>query len=85
MIELGKRDEIFGVLEPIKISGCPSKLPLLKEDEQLICGYDQGLGERLFVCETIEDALYLYNAYANGEALQISWYKGKDPGFIFVV
>jgi len=86
MYELGKKDEIFGAdkLVPLNISRKPTEYPALKEGEKVICGYDQGLGERLFVCDNLEDMQRLYAGYYSGGALSIQWYKGDDPGFIFV-
>lgn len=52
MIELGKRSECFGteLLVPLKnVYGRPMQLPRVPEGSKVICGYDQGLGERLFV------------------------------------
>jgi len=88
MIELGKRDEVFGadLLQPLTIAGRPTRMPSLPSAEhKVICGYDQGLGERLFVCESIEDLQQLYDAYAQGGALVINWYIGEDPGFVQAV
>jgi hypothetical protein len=86
MIELGKRDEIFGaeLLKPLQeIYGRPTSMPRVPEGHLVICGYDQGLGERIFVCESVEDMLTLFDNYASGGALRISWYSGSDPGFIY--
>lgn len=97
MIELGKRGEIFGEellrdLDQHEIvrcfsnygSGWPTDFPKLRDGDSLVCGYDQGLGERLIVCESLEDMQQLYNAYASGGALRIRWYTGEDAGFIMV-
>jgi len=88
MQELGKKDKIFGAdkLLPLKIPyGRPTEMPTLGKDEKVICGYDQGLGERIFVCENLEDMQTLYDAYAKGGALRINWYKGEDPGFVTII
>jgi hypothetical protein len=87
-VELGKKDEIFGAdkLKPIALPpGRPETMPRIQPEEQVICGYDQGLGERMIVCESLEDMQTLYDAYARGGALGIQWYTGEDPGFITVV
>lgn len=92
MFELGKKGECFGTefLKPLKgqfgqpIYEKPTTFPTLGKDESVICGYDQGLGERLIVCENLEDMQQLYDSYAQGCALQINWYTGKDVGFIFI-
>ena len=59
-------------------------MPALPDGHALICGYDQGLGERMIVCDTLEDAQRLFDAYARGGALRINWYSGEDPGGLFV-
>lgn len=84
MHELGKKNNVLGVDQLIRldISGRPKQVPILTGHYQVICGYDQGLGERLFVCESLEDMQELYDACARGGALQINWYTGEDPGFI---
>ena len=90
MFELGKKDECFGTeqLKPLKgrlgqpLYGEPTAFPMLGENESVICGYDQGLGEQLIVCENLEDMQQLYSRYAKGFALRINWYTGKDVGFI---
>ncbi len=88
MIELGKKSECFGTerLVPLqKVYGRPTQLPYVPEGSKVICGYDQGLGERLFVCESVEDMQQLYDSYARGGALTIKWYSGDDPGFIQII
>lgn len=87
MIELGKKSELFGVelLQPLEIFGRPTSMPYLSGDDKVICGYDQGLGERMFVCESLEDMQILFDGYARGGAISIHWYKGPDPDFIFIV
>ena len=86
MIELGKKNEIFGAdrLEIINgLYGRPTQMPRLPSaTHKVICGYDQGLGERMIVCESLEEMQQLYDAYARGSALRINWYIGDDPGFI---
>lgn len=84
MQELGKKDEIFGADKLVKLNIIerPNKMPKLKENESLICGYDQGLGERMIVCSNLEEMQELYDAYALGSAIFINWYTGHDVGFI---
>ena len=84
MIELGKKAEftaatpfaLFLSIQPPERVGHrrPEKVPTLSDGWKLVCGYDQGLGERLFVCENVADAQELYDAYARGGALDIHWY-----------
>lgn len=58
MIELGKKDEIFGkdLLKPLGFAQLqthnrPIVFPMLESGHRVIAGYDQGLGERMIVCE----------------------------------
>ena len=86
MIELGKRDKVAGAdsLRRIKnLYDRPLQWPKLTDDEVIICGYDQGLGERLIVCEDLDEMQTLYDAYARGGAIHIKWYRAIDPGFIY--
>lgn len=87
MVELGKKSEIFGadLLKSLWLSGRPTSMPSISGNEKVICGYDQGLGERIIVCENLQDMQELYDAYARGGALNISWYTGDDPGFITII
>lgn len=84
MNELGKRAEVFNsdLLEPMSVVGRPNSFPVLKDGKSLVCGYDQGLGERLIVCDSLEDMQELYDAYAAGGALRIKWYTGDDVGYV---
>lgn len=84
MIELGNKDKIFGAesLESLEISGRPQSMPSVSSGWKVICGYDQGLGERMIICESLADMQGLYDMYYQGGARDIHWYVGKDPGFI---
>lgn len=86
MYELGKKDEIFGsnLLEPVG-SGPLRQWPSLKSGFSLVCGYNQGLGERMIVCEGMADVQQLNDGYSSGWALDINWYQGPDPGFIIAI
>lgn len=69
--------ETFNLPKEINMYGRPMELPFLKEWEKLICGFDNGLGEKNIICETLEDAQALYDKYAQGWALRIKWYVWK--------
>lgn len=86
MHELGKKGDLSGVelLEPIQ-SGKLQTWPQLKKGFDLVCGYDQGLGERMIVCENMDDVKILNDGYSKGNALSIKWYQGPDTGFIHVI
>jgi len=92
MYELGPKSEIFGVDRlqklsrgmldadiPVDKDGMPTAMPKLNEGEYIVAGYDQGLGETMIVCESVEDMKELQNDLNQGGALRINWYKGNDP------
>jgi hypothetical protein len=85
--ELGKKDEIFGadLLVPLGLYRRPDKMPVVPEGHSVVCGYDLGLGERMIVCDSLEEMQKLYDMYAQGFALNIVWYSAPDPGFLTVV
>ena len=89
MIKLGKKSEISGVDELKRITdihGRPTAMPELPSaNHRVICGYNQGLGEHIIVCESLEDMQELYDAYYHGGAISIRWYIGDDPGFVVVL
>lgn len=80
--KIGKKDEVLGsTVNDLgafpNIYGRPDAMPNVGGNECVICGYDQGLGETLYLCETLSDMQELYDAYAGGYALRICWYRGK--------
>lgn len=82
MYELGKKTQVEGskVKDLTALNDIwqrPNRMPYVASGEQVVCGYDQGLGERLFVCENLQDMQELYDSYAKGYALTIKWYHGK--------
>jgi hypothetical protein len=95
MVELGMKSEIFGaeLLVPITLgfgqkdiaTGRPIRMPEVPQGHKVICGFDQGLGERMIVCESLDEMQQLWDAYAKGFALHIHWYHGEDPGFITII
>lgn len=74
--DLGKTGDsvISLVLKDLRLYGRPEQLPRIPAGHHLFCGYDQGLGERLFLVETLGDMQQLDDAYAQGGALTIRWY-----------
>lgn len=84
MIDLGKKSEMFGaeLLQPVTSVfslGRPSRMPVLPSaSHRVICGYNQGVGEHMIVCESLEEMKQLYDAYASGGAISINWYIGDD-------
>ena len=55
----------------------PTSVPDVPQGKVVICGFDQGLGEKMLVCESLEDMQYAYDQYAKGWALSIHWYHGE--------
>ena len=81
MYELGKKDDVLDVKvtdlgQLPNIWQRPTSFPFAGPDKVVVCGYDQGLGERLIVCESLQDMQVLYDKYAAGYALTIHWYRG---------
>ena len=87
MIELGMKGAVAGanLLKPLDIHGRPIAMPSLLPGHKVICGYDQGSGERLLVCDTLAEMQKLYDNYYSGAAITINWYQGQDPGFVTVI
>ena len=82
MIELGKKQDVEGksVTDLQKLSEIyrkPTSMPRVKDDESVICLFDRGIDQKLYVCESLADMQQLYDSYAQGWALHITWYKGK--------
>ncbi len=78
-------------LQPIPNLGGTLPYEYLKgsEDAQvLICALDKwginnGDEAMLFVCQTADDIKRLYDSYKNGYAINIEWYLGPVPVFIY--
>lgn len=68
-----------------EIAGRPVRFPALASHDVVVAGYDQGLGERMIVCENLVEMQQIYDSYAQGGALTLNWYTGPDPGFIAAV
>ena len=82
MRELGKKEEVLGRevrgLVPIsRLHGRPTSMPHTDPGTDVVCGYDQGLGERLFLCNDLADMQRLYDNFAKGGALNICWYQAQ--------
>ena len=81
MKKLGLKEDILGhqVMELAPLSRIwdrPTQFPYVPANKKVLCGYDQGLGENLIVCDTLSDMQELYDLYAAGHALRLSWYEG---------
>lgn len=79
MYELGKKELVLGKLlsdlQPISgIYQRPTKLPTAYGGRKFVCGFDQGLGEKMIVFETLQEMQELYDSYHAGWALNIYWY-----------
>jgi hypothetical protein len=82
MYEVGMKNDVLGMqiknLSPLSnIWSRPTNLPYISSGKVIICGFDQGLGEKMLVCESLEDMQYAYDQYARGLALSIYWYQGE--------
>jgi hypothetical protein len=80
--DLGNKEEMFVADQFAELDLGrlrPDAMPELPDGHSLICGYEQqGLGERMIVCDTLEDAQTLFDAWARGGALRIKWYVGAE-------
>jgi len=87
MINLGKKADVIGAdeLRELTVTTPITQLPSLPANHRVICGFEQGLGEKLIVCESLSDMQELYDSYRQGGALRIKWYSGENPGFIMVI
>jgi hypothetical protein len=78
MIELGKKSQIVGADQwptvRVFVLGKPRKMPSIPEGRTLVCGIDYGEGQRIFVCDSLDEMQTLYYDYAAGHAVNISWY-----------
>ncbi|MDO8482981.1 MAG: hypothetical protein Q7S86_04150 [bacterium] len=52
----------------------PTQMPAVKNGECVIALYDQGLGEKLIVCRSLDDMQKLYDSYYRGGAIKLEWY-----------
>jgi hypothetical protein len=75
----------FGSSADLKVSGLsrkpiqglygrPTLMPYLAKDEMVIGVYDQGLGKKDALCNSLEDMQRLYDSYASGMALTLEWF-----------
>lgn len=55
------------------IYGRPTMMPYLGKGQHVVGVYNQGLGEKDQICKTLEDMQSLYDSYAQGMALSLSW------------
>jgi hypothetical protein len=92
MQRLGLRDQIPAAtddLEPLSdemltecfnnavgIAGKPLRFPQLPAEHVLICVYNMGMGEILYVCETIGDMQTLFDEHLCGTTVSLEWYVG---------
>lgn len=83
MIELEDKRRCFGAdeLEEFCVPERPNAMPMLKEDECVICAFEQDGEERMFHCESLEDMRLLFDSAAGGRKHRITFYIGKDLGY----
>jgi hypothetical protein len=86
MIEISRNEGIFrsDFLKQLNIYGYgrPTRMPFVPDGQRVICGYNEGEGERVYICETLEDMQELYDYCVKNKISQINWYLGKDPVLI---
>ena len=78
MIELGGKSQVIGAeyWSTFRMRRRPRQMPDIPKGHTIVCGFKEaGIeGERLFICETLEQILALYDEYANDNTVHISWY-----------
>lgn len=81
--KLGKKSDVSG-LDNLKTltfdkdsRGRPAKMPELNRGEVIICGLDDGLGEVLYACYTLEGMKDCAEMYLCGNMRVINWYVGN--------
>lgn len=57
----------------LTINGRPTSMPYLAKGEKVVGIYDQGLGKKQMVCDSLAQMQSLYDSYASGMALTLSW------------
>lgn len=55
------------------IYGRPTSMPSIENGQRIIGIYDQGLGEKKMVCNSLSDMQSLYDKYSKGFALTLRW------------
>lgn len=84
MITLGKKTEIYeATFHPIfNVKKGEKTMPKIPEGHVLVCGADQGLGEVMYICRSVEDINYLIERCNMGYALMLKWYSSGDTGYV---
>lgn len=59
--------------------GRPNTMPYLEEGEQVVGIWNQGLGDKRTVCNSLMDMQKLYDSYASGMALTLKWVIASSP------
>ncbi len=63
------------LLHPIPVgTKRPRQFPSLPSGHQLVCGVDDGNGERIIICPSFESMLALHREYEKGHVAHITWY-----------
>jgi hypothetical protein len=78
--ELGRKSQVIG--DEVKhwptfhLYKRPKKMPNVPKGHTIVCGVEQdgAEGERLFICETLEDVCTLYDVHVMGQTTHITWY-----------
>lgn len=61
--------------KPIKgLYGRPTSMPFLAKGEKIIGVFNQGLGTKDSLCNSLADMQRLYDSYASGMALTLEWF-----------
>jgi hypothetical protein len=78
MIELGNKSQVSGAEHwpTFYLYRRPKKMPKVPRGHTIVCGFEEEgtEGERMFICETLEQVHVFYNESAKDRAVHISWY-----------
>ncbi len=89
MLELGLKSGIVSkeIFEKINVPDGPrlSQPPRLKDGFCLVCGIDEGQGERLYVCRSSSDIHEMNKRYGMGAARGMNWYQSPCDGLPLII
>lgn len=78
IVELGRKSQIekAGRWQRFSIDQYPAEMPDIPKDHTIACGLEQegAEGERMFLCEILEDVQNFWREHAAAHGVHLSWY-----------